>query len=54
MVANSRAERVGTMLDRNAAELPKRILNSLAECFEGLGETQRNGFDVAVGQHAVK
>jgi hypothetical protein len=54
VVSNGRAERVGAMLNRHTTELPKRILNSLAECFEGFGETQRNGFDVAVRQHAVK
>jgi len=42
------------MLDRYAAKLPKRILNSRAECFKGFGETQRYRFEVAVRQHAVK
>ena len=42
------------MLNWNATELPERILNSLAECFEGFGETQRDRFDIAIGQDAVK
>jgi len=42
------------MLSRHAAKLPEGVLNSLAECFKGFGETQRDGFDVAVRQHAVE
>ena len=42
------------MLNRDATELPKCVLNSFAESFKGLGETQRYGFDVAVRQHTVK
>lgn len=54
VVANRSAERIGTMLSRHAAEVPKRILDPLAECLEGLRETQRDRLDIAVRQHTVK
>ena len=38
----------------NAAELPKRFLDSISKCFEGFGETEIHRFDVAVGQHTVE
>jgi len=42
------------MLLGDTTELPERVLNSLAECFEGFRKTQRNRFDVTIGQHAVE
>jgi hypothetical protein len=54
MILDSGTERIGSMSLRHTTELPKRFLNPFAECFKRLGETQRDRFDVAVGQHAVK
>jgi len=54
VIANGRTERIASVPSRSATELPEGVLNSLAECFEGFGETKRHGFNVAVGQHAVK
>lgn len=54
MVGDRRAEAVGAMAGRCSAELEERFLRPLAERFEGLGETERDGLDVGVGQHAVK
>lgn len=54
MVVDRRAEAVGAMARRGSAELEEGLLRSLAERFEGLGETERDGLDIGVGQHAVK
>jgi len=54
VIAYGRAERITSVLCGHATELPKGVLNSFTECFERFGETERDGFDIAVSQHAVK
>ena len=39
---------------RHTTEFPKRFLNAFTQGLERFRETQRDRFDVAVGQHAVK
>ena len=38
----------------DAAELPERFLDTLAECFERLRKTKGYGLDIRVRQHAMK
>ena len=54
VIAYGRAERITSVLCGHATELPKGVLDSFTECFERFGETERDGFDIAVSQHAVK
>jgi hypothetical protein len=54
MILDGGAERIGAMSLRHATEFPKRFLNPFAQCFKRFRETQRDRFDVAVSQHAMK
>jgi hypothetical protein len=48
------AEAVGAMDLGHTAELPKRFLDTFAECFERLRKTKGYGLHVRVRQHAMK
>ncbi|MEO8496373.1 MAG: hypothetical protein ABI614_15000 [Planctomycetota bacterium] len=54
VVLDGGTERIGTMPLRHTTEFPKRLLNAFTQGLERFRETQRDRFDVAVGQHAVK
>ena len=54
VISHGRRQRITAMPLRHAAEFPERFLNAGTERFKRLGKTQRDGFDVAVGQHAVE
>jgi hypothetical protein len=54
MILDGGAERIGTMSLRHATKFPKRFLKAFTQGLERFRETQRDRFDVAVGQHAVK
>lgn len=54
VIPHGRTERIRAMPLRDAAEFPERLLNAFAEGFERFGKAQRDRFDIAPGQHAVK
>ena len=47
------AQAVGAMLFGHASEFPQRVLQSLAETGKTLGEADRAGLPVGVGEHKV-
>jgi hypothetical protein len=52
-VPNGCAQMVGTMLNRNAADLPERLLNAFSQGFKGLAKAHTHRFDIGIGEHAV-
>ena len=52
-VVDGRAQPVGAVPLRHAAQLPQGILQSLAEALQALGEADRRRLPVGVGEHEV-
>ena len=52
-VVDRRAQTIAAMLARHASQLPQSVLKTAAEGLEGLGETNRNGLPIGVGQREM-
>ncbi len=52
-VVDRRAQTIAAMLARHASQLPQSVLQTAAEGLEGLGETNRNGLPIGVGQREM-
>lgn len=52
-VVDRRAQAIAAMLARHASQLPQSVLQTAAEGLEGLGETNRNGLPIGVGQREM-
>lgn len=50
---DGRRQAIGAMTKRHAAQFPQRVLQALAEALQALGEANRAGLPVRVGQHKV-
>jgi len=50
---NGRRQPIGTMQLRHPAQFPQSVLQPLAKALEALGEAERAGLPVRVGQHEV-
>jgi hypothetical protein len=52
-MANRRAQMVGVRLRRDAADLPKRLLDALGQRLEGFAEAHAHHFDIGVREHKM-
>ncbi len=50
---NGRRQTIGAMAQWHAAQFPQRVLQAFAEALQALGEADRAGLPVRVGQHKV-
>jgi hypothetical protein len=54
VILDGGTKRIGSMSLRHSAEFPKRFLNAFTQGLKRFRETERDRFDVAVSQHAMK